>query len=199
MTGVQTCALPIYRLLAGRQNSTVFPQIFANRNCAGTLASPCQINSGDPIILDQFANVTGKDFNFARRNGASGYVRNINGAPISNAIVDYWDIQPAPLLPQRSYSTLTDSQGRFSLGSNSFIGSNFYLSTDVANEVSNQIYAGVQCAVGTSAYAGTCSFAGATVLTAPAETPGQLDNIIFNLPPSGLNESFLANGFEPRL
>lgn len=187
-----------YRLIAGRQNSAIFPQIFAYRNCTGTLASPCQINSGDPVILDQFANVTGKDFNFARRSGASGYVRNINGAPISNAIVDYWAIQQAPLLPQRTYSTLTDSQGRFSLGSNSSSG-NFYLSTDAPNDVSNRIYASVQCAVGTSAYAGTCSFAGATVLSAPAEIPGQLDNIIFNLPPSGLNQTFLADGFESRI
>ncbi len=184
-----------YRLIGGRQNDTVFAQIFANRNCAGTLASPCQISSGDPINLDRFSNVIGKDFNFAQRFGASGYVRNANAAPIPNAIVDYWVIQQPPLLPQRYYSTLTDSQGRFSIAVN-YSGGDFYLSTDAPNYVSNQVYAGVQCPVGTSAYAGTCSFAGATVLSSPAEIPGQLDNIIFNLSTSGLSDAIFANGLE---
>jgi len=98
-------------------------------------------------------------------------------------------------LPQRNYSTLTDDTGHYSIAVNGDSGG-FYLSTDAPNYFSNQIYSGVQCAVGTSAFAGTCSFAGATVLTAPAQLPRQLDNIIFNLPSSGLNESFLANGFE---
>lgn len=186
-----------YRLIAGRQNSSVFAQIYANRNCAENLASPCQITTGDPIILGQFSTVVGKDFNFSQRRGASGFVRNINGAPIPNAIVDYWVIQQPPLLPTRTYSTLTDSQGRFVVAENSYSG-NFYLSTDAPNYLSNQIYAGVQCAVGTSAYAGTCSFSGATVLTSPAVMPGQLDNIIFNLQSSGLGEVFLTDGFESR-
>jgi len=186
-----------YRLIAGRQAYVVFAQIFANRSCAGTLASPCQISTGDPITLNQFSNVSGKDFSFAQRFGASGYVRNSNGTAIPNAIVDYWQIQQAPLLPQRTYSTLSDNLGRFSIVANTYSG-NFYLSTDAPSFVSNQIYAGIQCAIGTSAYAGTCSFASATVLTAPAQIPGQLDNIIFSLPLTGLNDGFFAHGFESR-
>ena len=187
-----------YRLIAGTQNSEVFPQIFANRNCAGTLVSPCQVNTGDPITLDRFANLTGKDFNFSQRYGASGYVRSTGGAGIPNAIVDYWLIRQAPLLPERGFSTLTDSQGRFFISANSYSGS-FYLSTDAPSYASNQIYQGVQCAVGTSAYAGTCSFAGATALSAPAQVPGQLDNIVFTLPTSGLSDAFFAHGFESRV
>ena len=187
-----------YRLIAGRQASVVFAQIFANRSCAATLASPCQISTGDPITLNQFATVSGKDFIFSQRYGASGYVRDTNGAAIANAIVDYWLIQQAPLLPQRRYSTLTDNLGRFSIDANTNSGS-FYLSTDAPNYLSNQIYAGVQCAVGTSAYAGTCSFANATVLISPAQLPGQLDNIIFNLPSTGLNDAFFGHGFESRV
>ena len=186
-----------YRLIAGTQNYEVFPQIFANRNCAGTLVSPCQVNTGDPITLDRFTNLTGKDFNFSKRYGASGYVRSTGGAGIPNAIVDYWLIRQAPLLPERSFSTLTDNQGRFSIAANSYTGS-FYLSTDAPSYASNQIYQGVQCAVGTSAYAGTCSFTGATALLAPAQIPGELDNIVFTLPTTGLNDAFFVHGFESR-
>jgi Carboxypeptidase regulatory-like domain len=181
-----------YRLLY-EAGSNTFSQVFSRINCTS-----CDIQAGMPIEVVQGQNVPDRNFVLSSRRQISGRVTDaVTGAPLPGVAIDVWSYQTPPLLPTPQGSTSTNQNGQFVTdGLFQFSPNGYYLSTDAPSTHIDKIHSAVECAAATSAYAGSCSFNGATLLAIPANFPGTLDNIDFELRSvRPFFESF-SNGFE---
>jgi Carboxypeptidase regulatory-like domain len=166
-----------YRLLY-EAGSNTFSQIFSRINCTS-----CDIQAGIPIDIVLGQHVQDKNFVLSSRRQFSGRVTEaVTGSPLPGIAIDIWNQQTPPLLPVQLGSTSTNQNGQFvTEGFFPFNSNGYYLSTDAPSTHIDKIYSAVECTPATSAYAGNCSFNGATILTIPASIPGTLDNIDFVL------------------
>ena len=187
-----------YRMIAGRQNSYSFPQIYANRNCADSVTYPCNITTGDSIAIGAAQVIVNRDFNLESRYAISGTITNAASLSSAGIIVDLWEARTTPQLPTRVASTTTDSNGRYSLNGASYGSYGYFVATDAGPTFVNQIYSGVICAPNTSAYLGNCGFLNATSLLVPAVAPGQFSNVNFSLSVSSSFDNLFSTGFETR-
>jgi hypothetical protein len=179
-------------------DANTFTQIFANRNCAYTAQSPCNILQGDIISLVNGQWLRNIDFDPLPRKLILGNVRSLTtGLPIADAAVDFWLASP-PLLPIRVRSTLTDSMGnyRVAITDNTLANRSYFVSTDANSAHINQVHNGIQCPVNTSAFLGTCDFVGGTTIILPAAFPGQIGNVDFVLRDAASVELIFQSGFE---
>jgi hypothetical protein len=188
-----------YRMIVGGQYgyNYNFQQIYANRNCGYSAAFPCNVTTGDAVLLSTSQTAINRDFSLEGKYVISGVVNILNAVPVQGVIVDMWQVRMTPQTPLRMASTTTDSAGRYMLNTQNTAAS-YYIATDAGSNYRNQIYSGVICAPTTSAYIGNCGFPGATALTVPAVSPGQLSNVNFTLAVSAAFDQLFSSGFEAR-
>jgi hypothetical protein len=179
-----------YRMLANF--SSYFSQVYPNQNCV-LESGGCNILAGELIDVSLGQNVLNKDFNLINRYVISGQVTDADtNAPLASVAIDLWKI--AFISGPPNASTVTDAQGRYTIASvdNTF-NSRVYVSTDAPQPYQNAIHADVVCQPGTSAFAGTCSFASALGVQLPATAPGSVGPVNFMLRRSVV---LFSNGFE---
>lgn len=142
------------------------PQLFAGLDCDNSSPSTsfvCPIASATPLTWTGTELVAGIDFiltpNYSR------LIRVLdaeNLQPLSGIAIDQWSLD-------RNWvtSSVTDANGLASLLITNPVSSSDFVvltSTDNNRGYINQVYDAATCAVGTSAYEGTCSLSGATLV-----------------------------------
>ena len=150
----------------------------------------CDHTKGAPIQVLPDAETTGIDFALRRRTGlAYGMMMRLGGDPLPRTLVDLWDE-----VGDHVTTMLTDDDGVFELtGLPSGV---YYLSTDVAEDLVNEVFDNVYCFDG-SAFSGACDPLQGSPISLPNQGPEDI-NVIFELEEAGdiENPSIFSDSFE---